>query len=141
MSSDFAKLVDPRHTIQFTVEDEGFVRGWKVVGCPGPEHCEGWIETGCKCGDGFNLCIACQEGNHYECFRFEDDNHAIAPGCSIKRMDTCVMAEWLDNIGADMIAGQATMTVKAWARWVGEYPVLEMAGPWGEETWIGRGNT
>lgn len=113
-----------RHKLSFVVGEEGHTWRWKVEECPGPEHCKVFEETECRCAG----CDACFAGDqHWECANHADENHAWAPGCSIRLMPTCGLDDWLGNIGSEMISGEVQVTVDATARWEDpEYPVFDL---------------
>lgn len=120
-------MTTPTHKLSFIVGDEGRTWSWKVEVCPGPEHCRVFEETKCRCAG----CDACAASEHWECANHEDENHGhVGPGCSIRLMtDACGLDDWLGNIGSEMIAGEAKVTVDATVKWEDpEYPVFELGG-------------
>lgn len=109
----------PLHRLSFVLGEEGSVYGWRVAECPGPEHCKTYVEGDCRCT--LETC-PCRSGEHWNCDEYEDDNNSdIAPGCSIRVMDSCGLDDYLGDIGGDMIDGEVTMFVMATHRWEGTF--------------------
>ena len=106
------------HEIEFTIEDEGYVYGWKVTKCPGPEYgCRTYEEAKCTCD-----CFSCSKDDHWEC----ENYLATGTPCNMKLMETCGLEDYLGEIGSEMIAGSTTVKVKAMHEWRGDYPVIKL---------------
>lgn len=120
----------PHHVLIAHFQDDHL--SFRISSCPGPPKCQTYDEATwpdrftCRCVD--PQCD-CRDGDHNGCSKYGFWVEPIGPACQCKPItDTCGLADWLGELGEEMITGEFVVAVNADVEWPGDYPVFKITG-------------